>query len=355
MSSDAAIARKPVKMSRRLMPLAIVMLLISLPLILGQNEVPLADPMEPETIGDDIPAEDIITEELPPDIPPVKVVLVDSPSEGLIDPDSSSADPAGIVDPDVSADAAMLAVEEASGGQDEGLYYMMGDSIPLVGEDELMHLPVGDIVAIEDALTGQTDLYVELKDHVDIGGDTYQVSFSPREQGAIVLDVPVQWSQVVTVTNLLDASQVVSLNLMNYQDDIGAEFLGDVTEYEVFLNGEVVSDTVVVVLELVSLQSVDLVVNFRTPPVVLEKNCVVERVKDLIPSDATLVSSELDLNTALGELCVLRLHHDTATHYHDVVVGLDEFDVDSIESVYYVEGQQYLPFADGTIQVPALN
>ena len=91
----------------------------------------------------------------------------------------------------------------------------------------------GDVIFVGDG--DSQDVYIVLGDE---GERHYELNVGALEQGIVELEVPVEWTQTVTVTT----DENVTINLWNHNDTIPHSFLSDVREMEIVLEGEVISE-----------------------------------------------------------------------------------------------------------------
>ncbi|MBN1646248.1 hypothetical protein JW868_04380 [Candidatus Woesearchaeota archaeon] len=239
----------------------------------------------------------------------------------------------------------------------EGVYYSLGDEETiLIGTindtnttDNLSDLisSSGNVVISENG----GGVYVQLDDNV-IHDENVKLIIKELKQGEIFLDVPVEWYQEIVIENKQNENIKFNLNLWNYQNIIPKSFLNDVTAFSFYIDGELISETPIASFTLEPFQRLVVSVVYQTPSVSLQKNCGQMTILDLIPFDANLISSELDINARVGEVCRVKIFHHTLTHYKDIKLTLDDISISRVQSVYYIEGGKYLEVRDGEIIIP---
>lgn len=219
------------------------------------------------------------------------------------------------------------------------------DTVNTIGTDEILEIP--------DNESGFSDMYVELSDdslqNESLLDESLLVEYSEIDQGDITIGQSVYWYQNITLTNLL--SEPTSFIFELSPSEIGEDFLSDVDYFEIYQDGMFVS-TDVFLVELDSNETITYQVTYRTPPVQVSKECREEHLSDLIPADAVIISSDLDLDTKIRTVCDIKVFHDTVTHYTNLVIPLDGIDPNDVDSIFYVEGGIELDMKDGVVLVP---
>jgi len=209
----------------------------------------------------------------------------------------------------------------------------------------------GELLTIEDNQTNQTNFYFEM---VDKPNDTQEVSvqLSEIEQGTIFLDLPVNMYQTVTITNTGDEKSTFTINLWDYPEQLPYKYLSESKSIKIYSDDELVSEQPIILTELEPAESKEFTIIYEFEPVHKELNCDTKRISDLLPIDAEIIESDIDVNTVLSKECNVRIYHDGPVHYFDVDVYLDDKDSDNIKSIYYVEGEQYLEVTNNSIVLP---
>ncbi len=225
------------------------------------------------------------------------------------------------------------------------------DSSGLDGSDSNkgIDLPVGGVVAVDDEF-GLSDLYVALDDEIEID-KSFTVELSDLLQGDVVVGEPVSWYQEFKIRNDENESKNLTINLANY-DDLPDDFLSDVNSFAVYSHIDQISETPVFNIQLEPLEEEVLTIIYRTAPVLTDITCKDVTVADLIPGDAVILSSDVDLSSVVLSQCNLRVYHNSLTHYENVKVDLGFIPDSSSSSIYYVEGDKFLELIDGVVTVP---
>lgn len=198
-------------------------------------------------------------------------------------------------------------------------------------------------------------VYMELPEEPEgynEGSQAVDVQLGQVNQGEIKESEPVRWYQDITLTNTGQQEELYTMSLWSHATTIGIDFLSEVSSFKISLDGEVISESSVALLSLLPGQQQKLEIVYETAPVTIERSCRDITLRELLPPEATLTASELPLDTPIKTVCNVRVFHDTVTHYHNIRVSLPGIDTSSVESVYFVEGDTYLPLVDGAIIVP---
>lgn len=186
------------------------------------------------------------------------------------------------------------------------------------------------------------DVYVELGAS---GDDAYTLEAEEPIQGPVTIDVPVNWTQTISVS----ASEEVSINLWNHEEQIPRTLLSDAIELRVMNGDDPLSE---VPIFRVANGTWNLTITYTTPAVHREVRCEENTVADLLPSGAQLISSDLPLDTFVQRVCRIRLYHESYTPYTGVSFTVSEIDQEDVVSVYSVEQQRYLFVRNNTLIVP---
>jgi hypothetical protein len=188
-------------------------------------------------------------------------------------------------------------------------------------------------------------------------GQTYNVDVAVGEltQGETKIDLPVDWHQQIRLKNNEPVAIDYNLNLWDLASRIGPDFLNDVRDFQMSSEGRVISETAVATLHLEQGEEKLIDLFYLTPPVMMEKNCTILTISQLLPDGAVVVNNEISLETPVRTVCDIRIYHNTVTHYRDIKVDFPDMDKNAIESVYYVEGDTFLSLNDNSVIVPALS
>lgn len=235
---------------------------------------------------------------------------------------------------------ALVALEPVN----QSMYYPYQGPGELPVLHELPPTPVesasGTVIFIGNG--SERDVYVKLGSNETTG---YTLEAGPLVQGNVTIDVPVNWTQSIVV----NATQNTTVNLWNHNASFPDSFLSDVQKMSVVLDGEVVSQVPIFeVPEGVS----NVTITYETPAVHRQITCMNETVKDLLPPGATLISSDLPLDTYVQRVCRIRLYHESHTPYANVRFSVPEIPRADIVSIYSVEQHRYLYFKNGSLYVP---
>ena len=186
------------------------------------------------------------------------------------------------------------------------------------------------------------DVYIMLGEESE---RNYELLVGELNQGTVEIGVPVNWTQELTIAS----DENVTINLWNHNETIPHTFLTDIRSMDVFLDGEVISEVPILT---VPAGEHTLTVHYQTPPVNREVICEKQTVRDILPPGAQVISSDLDLDTYVQEVCRIRLYHESYTSYSDVAFEIDEIDRNRIVSIYSVENEEYLYLANNSLYVP---
>jgi hypothetical protein len=176
--------------------------------------------------------------------------------------------------------------------------------------------------------------------------------FSNIYQEDIVIGEPVVMYQLITITHEGNETHEELISLANYPQDIPSAYLTDALAIDMYVAGELVSETSQVALSFQSGETKELYVYYTYVPVEQTLVCETKTIGDMLPSQARVTSTTIGLAAQLYELCTLTLSHDTTISYYDVTVVLDDIDTTKITSIYYVQGDQYLDLEDNSIFIP---
>lgn len=209
------------------------------------------------------------------------------------------------------------------------------------------------LIQPEKELSG---VYMELPE--DFSGEEagesadVSVALGPLVQGEIKEGEPVKWYQDIILTNSGQQEIAYTMSLWSQASAIGIDFLSEVSSFRISLEGEVISESSVAIISLLSGQQQKLEITYETAPVTIERSCRDITLAELLPPEATVTGTEILLDTPIKTACSIRVYHDTVTHYRNIRVSLPDIDPGSIESIYFVEADTYLSLVDGAIIVP---
>lgn len=238
---------------------------------------------------------------------------------------------------------------------DFGMYYEVGakkgKDIGLT--DPVSNTPIplaGDVYVQTDQTSNMTNYYVLLGDTPDSLARVKK-QFSSIKQDPIVFGVPVTLRQSLKVTNQENFSSNYTINLGDYPDDVPAEYLKESSSVAIFLNGELISEVPFFEISLNASQTKSVVIVYTFSPITKELHCEEQSIKDILPSDATIIQSDLSLSTIVAKKCSIRLNYENMVKDVSIGLSLNGIDHGQLESVYSVQDGAYLPIEDNAVRI----
>lgn len=186
------------------------------------------------------------------------------------------------------------------------------------------------------------DVYVRLGSNES---RSYELDGDDPVQGPVALDIPVNWTQRISV----ESTENASINLWNHNETVPSTLLSDAIEIRIERNGSVISE---VPIFQVPEGSWNLTVTYTTPEVRREVTCEDRTVADLLPDGAQLITSDLPLDTFVQKVCTIRLYHESYTPYTGVSFEVTEIAREDVVSIYSVDQRRYLFARNNTVVVP---
>jgi hypothetical protein len=201
----------------------------------------------------------------------------------------------------------------------------------------LLFLGSFPIVMGEDSIVfSKHDLNVEL-------GTIHQLE--------VTIGEPVIMYQELKITNTNNQTINASILLSDYPEQLPEVYLNEYVSLSITSEGEMHSAQPVLPISLGPYQSKEYILEYEFVPVYKEVLCEEITIQDYLPEDSQILPSSLPPETVIEKKCNVRIHHDGEIHYYNVEVSLEELEGEKINSIYYVEEDQYLKLENGVISL----
>ena len=192
-----------------------------------------------------------------------------------------------------------------------------------------------DVIVITDNLTDFDSIYISVDEFTSGVDENETIVLTPSEslgikiqddiaitfgeivQSPLVDNANVAWTQLITLTNTGDANDI-TLNLWSHDDILDRSFLWDIVKVSMDVDGEQISQTPIGIISLGVGETKTVTVSFETPAVIVTKNCFDVTVADLLPSDATIIESSIDLTTVVESICTGSIEYPSGSRFKEV-------------------------------------
>lgn len=144
------------------------------------------------------------------------------------------------------------------------------------------------------------------------------MTFGEITQRALEQGKPVMWDQQLLLENIGSSSIEFTINLWSHDDVYNRSFLWDVLRVNMTTDNELLSQTPIGVVTLAPGEKKLVDVYYETPVVTFVSTCFEITVADLIPADATIISSTVDMTAIVEEVCTGSIEYDSSTRYKAV-------------------------------------
>ena len=189
------------------------------------------------------------------------------------------------------------------------------------------------------------------EDPTTISQASLNVDLGAIHQLDVTIGEPVVMYQEMTVKNTGNKTINTTISLENYPDIIPEVYLEEYLSLTVTSDGTTHSINSVIPVVLAPYQSKDYILEYEFVPVYKDIECNETTIQDYLPEDAVILPSTLPPETVIEKKCNVKIHHDGDIHYYNVEVTLEELEGQKINSIYYVEGDQYLKLENGVISL----
>ncbi len=157
---------------------------------------------------------------------------------------------------------------------------------------------------------------------------------------------PVEWRQNLTVTNTGNETRTFILDLSH---QLTETFVQELVSNEIGLEGDFVSDSLSFLVQIEAGDSQAYSIDYTTSPVLIEVNCTNITIQDLLPPDAEIITTEIDPGTVVETTCDVKIYNPLS--YPEIEVATDNFNLEDIDSVYYVEEDKFIDIVGGKIDL----
>lgn len=199
----------------------------------------------------------------------------------------------------------------------------------------------GSVVSFDDEnLSG---IFVEVDDFVQ--DPNVSLEFSTLTHSKPSLDEMIVFEQTLIIENLHDAEYEARINLWNH-DETPTSLLAAAQSMQISHNGTTMSEAPVVILTLEEGARVALDITYQTPPVEEDSWCELRTVADIIPEDAQIINSDIELTTVVEEECIVSLSHPFLDDFSGLAVPVS-VDESRVREIRY--GDSQLTIEDGMI------
>ena len=237
---------------------------------------------------------------------------------------------------------------------DFGMYYKVGGGKDIGLTDPTQGVPTpltGNIYIQQDNHTNMTDYYVLLDDEPSNQNVDVNLVFSSIEQDPVIFDVPVTLRQSIRLENKENVSLLYTVNLGDYVDEIPKDYLEDVTGLEIFFNGSLISELPIFEVNLPAKETKTVFITYRYSPITKELFCEDQAIQDLLPADATVIQSDLPLETIVAKKCSVKLNYDSIVKYVSIGLSLGDMASGDLQSVYSIQDDAFLPVENNTVYI----
>lgn len=223
-----------------------------------------------------------------------------------------------------------------------GVYYELTDDAPQIEKPDIKQNSSStfeegsNLIIIEDNLSDFDSIYISVDEFATGDSDTKSISFlsgaqtigvktmgdieltfGELVQSPLVDGANVVWTQLITLQNS-GSAQDTTLNLWSHDDVLNRSFLWDVVKVSMMIDGEQISQTPIGIVTLNSNEVKQILISYETPAVILTKNCFELTVSDLLPSDAVVIESSIDLDVVVESICTGTIEYPLGSRYTGV-------------------------------------
>ncbi|MGM5480824.1 MAG: hypothetical protein ACQESE_00270 [Nanobdellota archaeon] len=243
------------------------------------------------------------------------------------------------------------------GSNEYGQYYELGSDNQMAenesittdtDENDSIKLVSGEVITDTDITTNSSSYYIELDETAE--PLELNVSVDGTEQGDVQIDVPVKFTQELSVTNVAPSEVELTINLWKLRG-VDDALLNDMNSLEITSNGTLISEQSLFPLRLEANESKNLMITYTLPEVTMTMECTEKTIEDVLPEDATITEAELNISSVLTKECSVQVAHDGSAVYEDVTIPLDQVDVKDLITVIDASTGDELPIINGTIMM----
>ena len=210
-------------------------------------------------------------------------------------------------------------------------------------------LPVsGDVITDVDNVSNTSSYYVKLDNST--GSENILVTVNATEQEDVIPDAPVIFTQRITISNTGTHEIDKAINLEEHPE-VDSRLLDEAVSLRITSNNTLVSEQAMFPITLDAEESKRVLVSYKLPSVNVNINCSQQRIADLLPEDATITKTEINTSKVLTKKCTVEIAHSGNISYEDVMIPLERFDADNLNTVVDSSTQEELAIVDGTINM----
>ena len=173
-----------------------------------------------------------------------------------------------------------------------------------------------------------------------------EIVISDKEIISYGIDLPTIWNQTIILKNNNSETKSFDINLFNYENQIGSDFLGDVEAITIFSDDLVISNSFAFVFDVESGEKKVIKIQYKKAPIKMEKTCEKLNLFDMIPKGAKIISKDISLDTILQDSCKVRFYYEGFTSYPELNFSLSEISDKKVTKVVYADKNKILDVDD---------